>query len=114
MVLQVGESNTSVQQLLSEKLEQADNLRLGQLENGLKYVMLPNKLPPQRFEAHLEMHAGVATCSAELLQSSAAPCCNMRPDISAALIHLVLLSWCLMLNMTTPAMQICQAAALLL
>lgn len=47
-----------MQELLSENLKQADNLRLGQLENGLKYVMLPNKVPPQRFEAHLEMHAG--------------------------------------------------------
>ena len=47
-----------MQELLSEHLQQADNLRMGQLDNGLKYVMLPNKLPPQRFEAHLEMHAG--------------------------------------------------------
>lgn len=47
-----------MQELLGENLKQADNLRLGQLENGLKYVMLPNKVPPQRFEAHLEMHAG--------------------------------------------------------
>ena len=23
-----------------------------------RYVILPNKLPPQRFEAHLEVHAG--------------------------------------------------------
>ena len=31
---------------------------VGQLENGLRYVILPNKLPPKRFEAHLEVHAG--------------------------------------------------------
>ena len=23
-----------------------------------RYVLLPNKLPPKRFEAHLEVHAG--------------------------------------------------------
>lgn len=56
--MQEGQTNTAMQELLSENLKQADNLRLGQLENGLKYVMLPNKVPPQRFEAHLEMHAG--------------------------------------------------------
>lgn len=51
-----------MQELLGENLKQADNLRLGQLENGLRYVMLPNKVPPQRFEAHLEMHAGKHAC----------------------------------------------------
>ena len=51
-----------MQELLGENLKQADNLRLGQLENGLRYVMLPNKVPPQRFEAHLEMHAGWYAC----------------------------------------------------
>ena len=56
--MQEGQTNTAMQELLSENLKQADNLRLGQLDNGLKYVMLPNKVPPQRFEAHLEMHAG--------------------------------------------------------
>ncbi len=58
MMVQVGEASTPMQELLGEKLQQADNLRLGQLANGLRYVMLPNKVPPQRFEAHLEMHAG--------------------------------------------------------
>jgi len=28
------------------------------LENGLRYVIFPNKTPPNRFEAHLEVHAG--------------------------------------------------------
>lgn len=56
--LQVGQTSMPLQELLSENLKQADNLRLGQLENGLRYVMLPNKVPSQRFEAHLEMHAG--------------------------------------------------------
>ena len=26
--------------------------------NGLRYVILPNPVPPDRFEAHLEVHAG--------------------------------------------------------
>jgi len=60
--LQVGQASAPMQELLGENLKQADNLRLGQLENGLRYVMLPNKVPPQRFEAHLEMHAGKHAC----------------------------------------------------
>ncbi|DBA67043.1 TPA: hypothetical protein ACH3X2_001377 [Trebouxia sp. C0005] len=57
-VTMVGQASAPMQELLGENLKQADNLRLGQLGNGLRYVMLPNKVPPQRFEAHLEMHAG--------------------------------------------------------
>ncbi len=60
--MQVGQASAPMQELLGENLKQADNLRLGQLENGLRYVMLPNKVPPQRFEAHLEMHAGWYAC----------------------------------------------------
>lgn len=56
--VQVGETSTPLKELLSKNLKQADNLRMGQLANGFSYVMLPNKVPPQRFEAHLEMHAG--------------------------------------------------------
>lgn len=33
-------------------------LRRGVLDNGLHYVILPNAVPPRRFEAHLEVHAG--------------------------------------------------------
>ena len=39
-------------------MPQHPELVTGQLENGLRYVMLPNKTPPNRFEAHLEVHAG--------------------------------------------------------
>lgn len=60
IMVQVGETSTPIKELLSENLKQADNLRMGQLANGFSYVMLPNKVPPQRFEAHLEMHAGEA------------------------------------------------------
>ncbi|XP_051119262.1 stromal processing peptidase, chloroplastic [Andrographis paniculata] len=30
----------------------------GQLKNGLRYLILPNKVPPNRFEAHMEVHVG--------------------------------------------------------
>ena len=63
-MVQVGETSTPIKELLSENLKQADNLRMGQLANGFSYVMLPNKVPPQRFEAHLEMHAGMIPASA--------------------------------------------------
>lgn len=47
-----------MEQLLRQDLKQAPALHTGQLDNGLKYVLLPNKTPPERFEAHLEMHVG--------------------------------------------------------
>lgn len=60
---QVGEAATSMEQLLQQDLQQAPTLHQGQLDNGLKYVLLPNKSPPERFEAHLEMHVGkYSTC----------------------------------------------------
>lgn len=39
-------------------LENHPNLHIGKLSNGLRYVILPNPSPPNRFEAHLEVHAG--------------------------------------------------------
>jgi predicted Zn-dependent peptidase len=39
-------------------LENHPNLEIGKLSNGLRYVILPNVSPPNRFEAHLEVHAG--------------------------------------------------------
>merc|ERR1719181_927812 len=45
-------------QLLSTTLPQHPALLRGQLPNGLRYVVLPNKTPANRFEAHLEMHVG--------------------------------------------------------
>jgi predicted Zn-dependent peptidase len=44
--------------LLSTTLPQHPALLRGQLPNGLRYVVLPNKTPANRFEAHLEMHVG--------------------------------------------------------
>jgi predicted Zn-dependent peptidase len=33
-------------------------VKRGVLPNGLRYVMLQNAMPPQRFEAHIELHVG--------------------------------------------------------
>ncbi|KAK9135528.1 hypothetical protein Syun_014858 [Stephania yunnanensis] len=33
-------------------------LHRGQLKNGLRYLILPNKVPAHRFEAHMEVHVG--------------------------------------------------------
>jgi len=43
---------------LDEALPTHPKLRRGTLPNGLRYVVLPNPVPPRRFEAHLEIHAG--------------------------------------------------------
>lgn len=48
-----------VDALLDTELEQHKDLVQGQLENGLRYVILPNAVPPERFEAHLEICAGM-------------------------------------------------------
>ena len=47
-----------LESLLDTKLEQHKDLVQGELENGLRYVILPNQVPPERFEAHLEICAG--------------------------------------------------------
>ena len=60
--------DVDVEQLLDQKLEQMPGMTLGQLDNGLRYVILPNKVPPNRFEAHLEMHVGERTVHC--------PCCD--------------------------------------
>jgi len=44
--------------MLGSEMKGEPNLVTGQLENGFRYVILPNKLPPKRFEAHLEVHVG--------------------------------------------------------
>jgi hypothetical protein len=48
----------SSSELLSQRVKGNGQLITGQLSNGLRYVLLPNRTPPQRFEAHLEVHAG--------------------------------------------------------
>lgn len=57
-----GSSSSSgssrAEELLSMQLRQNEALQLGTLDNGLRFVILPNRSPPARFEAHLEVHAG--------------------------------------------------------
>ncbi|XP_031378715.1 stromal processing peptidase, chloroplastic isoform X2 [Punica granatum] len=43
---------------LNSKLPSHPKLYRGQLKNGLRYLILPNKVPPSRFEAHMEVHVG--------------------------------------------------------
>jgi hypothetical protein len=42
----------------SEPLPVHSEVRSGTLPNGLPYVILPNKSPPGRFEAHLQVFSG--------------------------------------------------------
>jgi hypothetical protein len=51
-------SKASVAAVLAEPVAANQGLITGQLDNGLRYVLLGNPSPPQRFEAHLEVHAG--------------------------------------------------------
>jgi hypothetical protein len=37
-------------------------VRSGVLENGMPYIILPNKSPPGRFEAHLQVFSGSGKC----------------------------------------------------
>ena len=52
----------------SSKLSETDPLPMhadvtsGTLPNGFSYVILPNKSPPGRFEAHLQVFSGSGTC----------------------------------------------------
>ncbi|KAI3681024.1 hypothetical protein L6452_35806 [Arctium lappa] len=47
-----------LQGFLGSELPSHPKLYRGQLENGLRYLILPNKVPQNRFEAHMEVHAG--------------------------------------------------------
>ncbi|KAL3818489.1 hypothetical protein ACJIZ3_004394 [Penstemon smallii] len=46
------------ERFLKFELPSHPKLHRGQLKNGLRYLILPNKVPPNRFEAHMEVHAG--------------------------------------------------------
>lgn len=63
----------AVQRLLAASLQQHPRLEVGHLPNGLRYVVLPNAAPPQRLEAHLEIHAG-SVDEGEAEQASTRPC----------------------------------------
>lgn len=54
----VADNPADTQSLLQQPVKGNTQLITGQLANGLRYVLLPNRTPPQRFEAHLEVHAG--------------------------------------------------------
>lgn len=43
---------------LRSELPSHPKLCRGQLKNGLRYLILPNKVPANRFEAHMEVHVG--------------------------------------------------------
>ena len=45
----------------SDPLPVHPDVRSGTLSNGLPYVILPNKSPPGRFEAHLQVFSGSCT-----------------------------------------------------
>ncbi|CAK7348928.1 unnamed protein product [Dovyalis caffra] len=45
-------------EFLNSELPCHPKLHRGQLKNGLLYLILPNKVPPNRFEAHMEVHVG--------------------------------------------------------
>lgn len=47
-----------VEEFLNTELLSHPKLYRGQLKNGLRYIILPNKVPPNRFEAHMEVHVG--------------------------------------------------------
>ncbi|KAL2934944.1 Stromal processing peptidase chloroplastic [Bienertia sinuspersici] len=47
-----------VEEFLNTELPPHPKLYRGQLKNGLRYIILPNKVPPNRFEAHMEVHVG--------------------------------------------------------
>ncbi|GLU00162.1 hypothetical protein SLE2022_175480 [Rubroshorea leprosula] len=49
---------TDVEGFLRSELPSHPKLYRGQLKNGLRYLILPNKVPPNRFEAHMEVHVG--------------------------------------------------------
>eukprot|EP00271_Cylindrocystis_brebissonii_P022866 TRINITY_DN898_c0_g1_i1.p1 TRINITY_DN898_c0_g1~~TRINITY_DN898_c0_g1_i1.p1 ORF type:complete len:1519 (-),score=355.87 TRINITY_DN898_c0_g1_i1:1045-5601(-) len=48
----------SLEEFLNTKLPSHPKVHRGILANGFRYVILPNQVPPNRFEAHLEMHVG--------------------------------------------------------
>ncbi|KAL9253734.1 Stromal processing peptidase, chloroplastic-like protein [Drosera capensis] len=47
-----------LEDFMSYELPSHPKLYRGQLENGLRYIILPNKVPPNRVEAHMEVHVG--------------------------------------------------------
>uniref|UniRef100_A0A7N0TGG2 Chloroplast processing enzyme n=1 Tax=Kalanchoe fedtschenkoi TaxID=63787 RepID=A0A7N0TGG2_KALFE len=53
-----GVERIGLEMFLGSELPSHPKLYRGKLKNGLCYRILPNKVPPNRFEAHMEIHAG--------------------------------------------------------
>ncbi|KAJ0973564.1 hypothetical protein J5N97_021523 [Dioscorea zingiberensis] len=47
-----------LQRFLNSELPSHPKLQRRQLKNGLRYIILLNKIPANRFEAHMEVHVG--------------------------------------------------------
>uniref|UniRef100_A0A803NKI9 Stromal processing peptidase, chloroplastic n=1 Tax=Cannabis sativa TaxID=3483 RepID=A0A803NKI9_CANSA len=54
----VGGDDKELDEFLTCQLPSHPKLYRGQLKNGMRYLILPNKVPPNRFEAHMEVHVG--------------------------------------------------------
>jgi len=52
------EYEESPAKLADDRLPEHPGVKRGVLPNGLRYVILKNAMPPQRFEAHIELHVG--------------------------------------------------------
>ncbi len=50
-----AEGRSKMQGVMSAELPTHPQMREGMLPNGLRYVILNNQSPPERFEAHLEV-----------------------------------------------------------
>ncbi|KAH9624735.1 hypothetical protein KSS87_002449 [Heliosperma pusillum] len=55
---EIRSAEGEVEEFLDVELPSHPKLYRGQLKNGLRYIILPNKVPPNRFEAHMEVHVG--------------------------------------------------------
>ncbi|PIN10708.1 N-arginine dibasic convertase NRD1 [Handroanthus impetiginosus] len=57
-LLDSGVGRAELEKFLRSEIPSHPKLHRGQLRNGLRYLILPNKVPPNRFEAHMEVHVG--------------------------------------------------------
>lgn len=57
-ILENTAGKDDIEDLLLSKLPSHPKVYRGELKNGLRFIILPNKVPPNRFEAHMEMHVG--------------------------------------------------------
>jgi len=54
----LGKKVEDLPTIVSEPLPVHPNVKTGTLPNGLSYIILPNKSPPGRFEAHIQVFSG--------------------------------------------------------